>query len=145
MKFGFVEKREYKRVIASLIARYSLLTDVHVRNYHSNPEFVHPVDPDDKHTQGAATSDLSAGGLALVGPDLFRAGYKVLVTFIIPDHPPEVSAVTEVRWVQQFMEGAVPKYRAGLKFLLIRKNDVERLKSYLVELEKISKEQHPPQ
>lgn len=134
MKFGFVEKREFERLVVSLAARYSMMTDVHLRGYHSNPEFVHPVDPQDAHAQQASTSDLSAGGLALVGPDMFRAGYKVLVTFKIADADPEITAVTEVRWVTQFMEGAVPKYRAGLKFLLIRKSDVERLKTYLATL-----------
>jgi Tfp pilus assembly protein PilZ len=131
MTMGFLEKRHSERIVLSIATKYNLLNEVAFQGYKRNPDFVKPVPVSPSGQPMGQMKDLSEGGMALVGGDLFRAGYKVLVTFEIPDSPPEISCVTEVRWVQQFKEGARTMYRAGLQFLLMRQEDAERLKAYL--------------
>jgi len=131
LKPGIIEKRQQERIPVSLKARYLLLTDENVRGYRSNPDFVKPIETVPGKAPTAQMKDLSEGGMALVGSDLFRAGYKVLVSFEIPEPAAEISSVTEVMWVQQFMEGGRPMYRAGLRFMLMRKYDVEKMKAFL--------------
>ncbi len=131
MTMGFLEKRASERIILSLVTKYSLLSENAFRGYKNNPDFVNPVVVSPSGVPLGHTQDISQGGMALVGGDLFRAGYKVLVSFELPQSPPEISCVTEVKWVQQFKEGARTMYRAGLQFLLMRQEDTERLKAFL--------------
>lgn len=131
MSMGFLEKRSSERIVLSIVSKYSLLSEAAFRGYKNNPDFVRPIPVNSAGQPAGQMKDLSEGGMALVGGDLFRAGYKVLVSFELPGAPPEISCVTEVRWVQQFKEGARTMYRAGLQFLLMRQEDTERLKAYL--------------
>ncbi len=131
MKIGFVEKRQQQRVQVSLQASYQLLSEDKAREYRNNPDFVKQDEAQTSSFQRGQAKDLSEGGMALVGTDLFRPGYKVLVTFEVPNLQTELTYVAEVRWVQQFEEMKRPMYRAGLKFLLLKKGDALKLKEFL--------------
>jgi len=84
MTMGFLEKRASERIILSLVTKYSLLSENAFRGYKNNPDFVNPVVVSPSGVPQGHTQDISQGGMALVGGDLFRAGYKVLVSFELP-------------------------------------------------------------
>jgi c-di-GMP-binding flagellar brake protein YcgR len=131
MKMGFVEQRQSERVQVSLKATYQVLTENQARDYQNNPDFIRQYDASMAAFSKGETVDVSEGGLALVGVDLFRTGYKVLLRLELPETPGELMYMTEVRWVQAFTEANVTRYRAGLKFLYLRKGDGKKLTEYL--------------
>jgi hypothetical protein len=136
MTMGFVEHREHERVHVSLKTTYQILDETKVLQYQRNPDFVKQYDASMAAFQKGETMDVSEGGLALVGLEMFRAGYKVLLKLQLPGSMEELVFLAEVRWTQQFVENNLTRYRSGLKFLYFRKGDAIKLGVYLKSLPK---------
>jgi hypothetical protein len=131
MKQGFVEQRQHERVQVSLKASYQILDEARAIQYQNNPDFVKQYEPSMMAFAKGETMDVSEGGLALVGLEMFRAGYKILLRLELPGVPGELTFLAEVRWVQQSTEANLTRYRSGLKFLYFRKGDGAQLSEYL--------------
>jgi hypothetical protein len=136
MVMGFVEHREHERVRAALKANYQILDETRVLQYQQNPDFVKQYDPSMAAFAKGETLDVSEGGLALGGFEMFRAGYKVLLKLELPGNVEELVFLAEVRWAQQYVENNLTRYRSGLKFLYLRKGDGVKLSEYLKSLPK---------
>lgn len=137
MKQGLVEKRQHERVQVALKASYEPLSDSKAKEYSASAGYIPQNDTGGEgggvlsFFRGEA-KDLSMGGMALVGTEPFRTGQKILVKFELPALQSELTYVAEVRWVQQFEELKRPMYRAGLKFLLLKAGDAQKMHNYIM-------------
>jgi Tfp pilus assembly protein PilZ len=128
-KTGWVEKRQYERVMATLKASYERLSGSKAAELLAHPDYL--ATSGGQNFLGATTSDVSKGGLSLLGQEAFSVGEKLLVKLEIPLFKGAVTCLAEVVWTDQFEEMHRRVYRAGLKFLSMHKDDVLRVDEYL--------------
>lgn len=132
---GWVEKRQHERVLATLRASYERLDPARADEIERRPDYL--ATPATGGVLGGSgvlpgtTRDVSQGGLALLGQEPFKTGERLLVHLELPQVKGRVTALAEVRWTDQFEEMHRQVYRAGLKFLSLLREDVERLNGYL--------------
>lgn len=128
---GVLEKRQHERIQVALQATYQLLTEDKAKEVLFHPDFLNHPEQHVGSLFSAGSSDLSMGGMALVAVEPIRKGSKVLVTFEVPATQTPLTCLAEVRWVQQFEEMKRPMFRAGLRFLSLRREDVLKLADFL--------------
>ena len=132
---GWVEKRQFERVTATLKASYERLDSTRAVELQNHPDYLATPDASGFWNGQAAlngtTSDVSKGGLALLGQEPFKVGERVLVKLDLPQLKGAITCLAEVRWTDDFEEMRRNVHRAGLKFTSMLREDVERLNDYL--------------
>jgi len=134
-KTGWVEKRQHERILATLKASYERLDVTRAAELERHPDYLTAPDAggfwNSQTSLPGTTCDVSKGGLALVGQDPFRVGERILIKLELPQVKGPITCLAEVRWADNFEEMHRKVYRAGLRFLSLLREDVERLNEYL--------------
>jgi hypothetical protein len=135
---GFMERRVFERVVASVRVTYRLIPQKELMGLLSGPSYRDTTSdrlPELAKTSGvihAMTRDLSVSGMALSGPVQFPAGDAVAVFLYLPDAPSPVTIVADVVHSESTGGTGENAFRAGLKILAINREDVMRLEKYLL-------------
>jgi hypothetical protein len=109
-KTGWVEKRQYERVMATLKASYERLSGSKAAELLAHPDYL--ATSGGQNFLGATTSDVSKGGLSLL-PRGVQCRGKLLVKLEIPLFKGAVTCLAEVVWTDQFEEMHRRVYRRG--------------------------------
>ena len=136
---GWMEKRQFERIDASVKVTYSLipkaqlvstLTDPAYRDSHAD----HLPDLSKKSaTVHAVTRDISMGGMSLVGESAFPEDMAVEIHLYLPTYPVPLTMIAEVVRNQAESSGSAGStFRAGIKILAINRQDVMRLDKFLL-------------
>ena len=119
-RYGTVdfERRKYPRVKLSLTVEYSRI--------------------DSSMKKTGRTSNASEGGLEIYLPEQVEVGdqLKLKVFFSCGDELKSVDAVAEVVWTDLRLGEAWGEYRAGVKFVEISSDELDKLKDFLISFTK---------
>ena len=85
-----------------------------------------------KDSIAGLTYNISEGGICLLSKYPLHKGSTVDIDFSIPFHT-RISAVAEVKWITDLGSN---QYSNGLQFMSIKEDDLDKLKTYLLEKEK---------
>jgi Tfp pilus assembly protein PilZ len=138
IRTGWMERRLYERVDATLRVTYRVIPKGELRALLSDPSYRDttsdrlPALAKTSRVVSAVTRDLSVGGMALTGTDPFPRGDAVALFLYIPDAPAPVTIVAEVVRSEPTGGAGESAHRAGLKILAINREDVVRLEKYLL-------------
>jgi len=138
VKVGWMERRMFERVAASLRVTYRRVPKAELVELLSNPAYRESTTdhlPELAKTSSvlsAVTQDLSMGGMSLSGPEEFPLGDAVAVYLYLPDAPTPVTVVAEVVRSDRMGGTGDGGFRAGLKILAVTREDVVRIEKYLL-------------
>jgi Tfp pilus assembly protein PilZ len=80
--------------------------------------------------ENVVSANIGGGGLCVLTRDSWPVGAKVLVIVEIPRQQELVNAITRVVWAKELGNG---RYRAGLEYTFITREDRNRLEHWLEE------------
>ncbi len=143
---GWMEKRQFERIDASikvtycLIPKADLVTTLSDASYRESMADQLPELSKKSVVMNAVTRDISMGGMSLVGQESFPEDSALEIHLYLPGYPAPVTLIAEViRAVSENSGSATGStHRAGIKILAINRKDVIRLDKFLL-AEKISK------
>jgi len=141
-KTGWVEKRQYERIMATLRVEYQIVSGPETQkllsheNYRQTTVDHLPELSEKSSLYRAVTKDISLGGLSLVSQQPFEAGTVLEVSLHLPNFSNILKFLAEIRHVETTMEMGKVLYHAGLKTLAIHKGDVNNIAQYLIEQQK---------
>ncbi len=136
---GWMEKRQFERIDASVKVTYCLIPKADLVNTLSNPAYresttdMLPELSKKSAIVHAVTRDISMGGMSLVGQMAFPDDMALEIHLYLPNFPAPITLIAEV--IRATMENAGSNgstFRAGLKILAINKKDVIRLDKFLL-------------
>lgn len=143
---GWIEKRQYQRVDASIRVAYRFidrmelidsLTDKPYKDWTAE----HLDELSRKSTVlNAVTKNISMGGMALIGPEQFPEDKSLEIKLFLPTYASPIKMLADVVSAQKeipTLQGT--NYRAGIKILAINSDDVVKLDMYLLS-EKLRKQ-----
>jgi hypothetical protein len=137
-KSGWVEKRQFERVVATLKADYRLVDPKDSKKILENTNYKNTtVDqlPELSKTSSlyhAVTKDISMGGLALVGEQPFPMGGVVEIGLHLPKYKSVLKFLAEVVHTESFKEMGRVIHRAGVRTMAINQEDLEKINQYLI-------------
>ena len=136
---GWIEKRQFERIDASVKVTYCLIPKADLVTTLSNPSYRESTMdqlPDLSKKSAiahAVTRDISMGGMSLVGQEPFPPDIALEIHLYLPNYPAPITLIAEVIRVALEAGGSNgTTHRAGLKILAINKQDVIRLDKYLL-------------
>lgn len=136
---GWMEKRQFERIDASIKVTYSLVPKSELVQVLSDPAYRESSADDLPELSKksaivhAVTRDISIGGMSLVGQDEFPDDSALEIHLYLPGYPAPVSLIAEVLRVQSESSASSGNtFRAGIKILAINRRDVVRLDKYLL-------------
>lgn len=136
---GWMEKRQFERIDASVKVTYSLVPKSELVNTLSDPAYREssadhlPELSKKSAVAHAVTRDISIGGMSLVGQAAFPPDTALEIHLYLPNYPTPVTLLAEVVRAQTESNGSMgTTYRAGIKILAINRKDVLRLDKYLL-------------
>jgi c-di-GMP-binding flagellar brake protein YcgR len=136
---GWMEKRQYERIDASVKVTYSLVPKAELgailahSSYSESTVDRLPELSKKSAIIHAVTRDISVGGMSLVGQEAFSADSALEIHLYLPSYPTPITLLAEVVRVQAEIGGSSGStYRAGIKILAINRKDVTRLDKYLL-------------
>jgi hypothetical protein len=136
---GWMEKRQFERIDASVKVTYSLIPKTDLVTSLSNPNYREsttdhlPELSKKSAIVHAVTRDISIGGMSLVGQDPFPPDTALEIHLYLPTYPVPLTLLAEVIRIQAESSGSTGStYRAGIKILAINRQDVNRLDKYLL-------------
>lgn len=126
----WIEKRSSQRLSSFLKAAYRRLED-HETSQLRNDQDCQAALGRLGELLEAQTTDLSLGGMSLLGRDSFTHGDILLVQVDLPKIGGPFLCLGEVRWAGRYdgVDGTV--FTAGLKTMYAHRYDLVRLNSYL--------------
>jgi hypothetical protein len=145
IKTGWMEKRLFERVSASVKVTYRQVSKEEVVSMLNHPHYKDstadqlPELAEKSTVFHAVTRDVSLGGMALVGEQPFPEGSAVAIHLHLPGYPSPVTLMAEVVRNQEIGSMKGSQYRAGVKILAINRADVVRMEKYLL-VEKLKQE-----
>ncbi len=110
----FLERRQFPRVQKAIPIRFRVIDD--------QKEIESLLDRK-KRDQKAETIDLSEGGVYITAMDRLKIGCILRLDIQLAESPIPLSAFAEVVWSNET--------GAGLRFLAMKEEDAEKLKSYI--------------
>jgi hypothetical protein len=145
IKSGWMEKRQFERVAATVKVTYRIVTKEEVVTMLNHPHYKDskadqlPELAEKSTVFHAVTRDVSLGGMAVVGDQPFPEGSAVAIHLHLPGYPNPVTLMAEI--IRQTEIGGMRgvQYRAGVKILAINRADVVRMEKYLL-VEKLKQE-----
>ena len=139
LRTGWMEKRQFERVDATVKVTYSLVPKSELVRILSDSAYRESsVDhlPDlakKSATVHAVTRDISIGGMSLVGQEDIPEDTALEIHLYLPGYPVPLSLLAEVVRIQsESSASSGNSFRAGLKILAINRQDVIRLDKYLL-------------
>jgi len=136
---GWIEKRQFERIDASVKVTYCLLPKSELVATLSNPAYRDsttdqlPALSKKSAIVHAVTRDISMGGMSLVGQEAFPDDTALEIHLYLPSYPAPITLLAEVVRAGSESGGSNGStYRAGLKILAINKQDVIRLDKFLL-------------
>ena len=136
---GWMEKRQFERIDASIKVTYCLIPKVDLVDTLSNPAYresttdLLPELSKKSAIVHAVTRDISMGGMSLVGQLAFPPDMALEIHLYLPQHPVPLTLLAEVVRADAEAGGTNGStFRAGLKILAINKPDVIRLDKFLL-------------
>lgn len=136
---GWMEKRQFERIDASIKVTYCLVPKADLVKILSEPAYREsstdhlPELSKKSAIVHAVTRDISMGGMSLVGQESFPADSALEIHLYLPGYPAPVTLVAEVIRTQSESSASTgDTHRAGIKILAINRQDVARLDKYLL-------------
>ena len=136
---GWMEKRQFERIDASVKVTYCLVPKSELVGILSDPAYRessadHLPDLSKKSAVvHAVTRDISLGGMSLVGQQSFPEDSALEIHLHLPGYPAPLTLIAEVvRALSESSGNNGSTYRAGIKILAINRKDVVRLDKYLL-------------
>jgi len=145
IKSGYMEKRQFERVEATVKVTFRLVSKEEVVAMLNHPHYREstadqlPELAEKSTVFHAVTRDLSLGGMAVVGDQPFPEGSAVTIQLHLPGYPNPVTLMAEVIRQQEIGGMRGTQYRAAIKILAINRADVVRMEKYLL-VEKLKQE-----
>jgi hypothetical protein len=127
---NWIEKRGNQRLLSVLKAGFRRVGEKEVAKLKTERDSMHFLNGIHNLTS-VQTTDLSSGGLSLLGKEPFKNGEWLLVEVDLPKAGGGFRCLAEVRWVDSYQTSEGTTYRTGLKFTFIRPYDLDRVNSYL--------------
>ncbi len=115
----FVEKRAYPRVPVKLPVKYRLVDDM------AGIQSILEMRKTETNTN---TNDISLGGMYIVSDQKLTVGNILHLDITLPGKAKRLAAFGEVVWSKDS--------GAGLRFMMIKSEDLEALKSFMDETDK---------
>jgi Tfp pilus assembly protein PilZ len=112
----FVEKRSNPRIPVKLPVKFSLVDDA------AGIQNIREMQKKENLTQ---TGDMSLGGIYIIADQRLEVGTILHLDFTLPDKPNQLTSFAEVVWSNAS--------GAGLRFIMIKGEDMEKLQSFLTE------------
>ena len=137
-KTGWMEKRQYERVVATLKIDYRLVdakdSKKALEHAHYKQTTVDHLPELSKKSplHHAVTKDISMGGLALLGTEPFAMGTIVEIGLHLPKYKTTLKFLTKVVRAETFIEMGRTIHRAGVQTLAINQEDLNRIQKYLL-------------
>lgn len=103
----YVERRKFTRLAIPMEIRWG---------YHSKK----------LSTVGATAHDVSGGGLCLILDHPIKVGTRLKTALIFPSERRPVTAVSRVMWVHPLHQHGKERFKMGLKYLKIEREDRQR-------------------
>jgi c-di-GMP-binding flagellar brake protein YcgR len=135
---AYIEKRQFERVAARIQVRYQIIAGEEADRLAASSAY-HDIslpnvkDKSVKDVMTVVTENVSVGGLMIVGDKPFKGGASMNVELVLPQTPMPLKALAVVVRASdkpaQTPQG--PRYTAGLRFLAINKEDVQRIQRYI--------------
>jgi hypothetical protein len=120
-----VEKRRFPRLSVSLHVRFKVINNT--------PEAEELAKG--REAQPSKSTNVSKGGVALSTEYRLAKGDLVKVELVLPGSIKPVKAFAEVKWCAAAKEGDKDgAFRAGILFMALRREDEERLDTFLGQL-----------
>lgn len=136
---GWMEKRQFERIDASVKVTYCLIPKADLLNTLADPAYREsttdqlPELSKKSAIVHAVTRDISMGGMSLVGQVAFPQDMALEIHLYLPNFPAPITLIAEViRAAGEAGGGNGSTFRAGLKILAINKKDVVRLDKFLL-------------
>ncbi len=141
-KSGWVEKRRFERVLATLKMEYSIVEGREAQKLLSHENYSQttvdhlPKLSEKSSLYKAVTKDISMGGLALVSQNPLKVGTVLEVALHLPNYKASLKFLAEIRHVETTMEMGKTLFQAGIQTLAIHKGDVDLIAEYLIDQKK---------
>lgn len=149
IRTGWMEKRQFERIDASIKVTYCLVPKTELVKILSDPAYREssadhlPELSKKSVTMHAVTRDLSMGGMSLVGQEAFPEDSALEIHLYLPGYPAPITLIAEVvRALSESSGSNGSTFRAGIKILAINRQDVMRLDKFLL-AEKIRQRNGP--
>ena len=136
-KSGWVEKRKFERVVATLKMEYQIVSGPEAKKLLSHEHYQQttvdqlPELSQKSSVYQAVTKDISAGGLALMSQQPLQKGMLLEVSLHLPHYKTILKFLAEIRHVQTLVEMGRTLFQAGIQIMAINKADVERISDYV--------------
>jgi hypothetical protein len=139
IRTGWMEKRQFERIDASIKVTYCLVPKTELVKILSEPAYREssvdhlPELSKKSVTMHAVTRDLSMGGMSLVGQESFPEDSALEIHLYLPGYPAPITLIAEViRALSESSGSNGSTFRAGIKILAINRQDVMRLDKFLL-------------
>jgi c-di-GMP-binding flagellar brake protein YcgR len=139
IRTGWMEKRQFERIDASIKVTYFLVPKIELVKILSDPAYREsstdhlPELSKKSATFSAVTRDLSMGGMSLVAPEALPPDSALEIHLYLPGYPTPVTLIAEViRFFSESSGSNGSTFRAGIKILAINRQDVLRLDKFLL-------------
>ncbi len=136
---GWMEKRQFERIDASVKVTYCLVPKAELLNILSDPAYREssadhlPELSKKSAVFHAVTRDISMGGMSLVGQASFPEDSALQIHLYLPGYPTPITLIAEVVRAQvESNASSGATYRAGIKILAVNRKDVVHLDKYLL-------------
>ena len=133
-KTGWIEKRQFERIVATLKVDYRLVESKALDHHHykeSKTEHVHEK-AKKSPLYHAVTKDISMGGLALLSQYPFEMGGMVEISLHLPKYKSVLKFMAKVVRTESFIEMGRTVHRAGVQTLAINQADLDRIEKYIL-------------
>jgi hypothetical protein len=136
---GWVEKRQFERVLATLKMEYQIVTGPESQKLLSHENYSQttvdhlPKLSEKSSLYRAVTKDISLGGLALISQQPLQKGTLLEVSLHLPNYKTKLKFLAQIMHVETTVEMGRTLFNAGIRTLAIHKGDVDRIAEYLID------------
>ena len=137
-KRGWVERRQFERVVATLEVDYRFLNAedsekiLHQKDYQQTAADRFPELSSKTPFYHAVTRDIGLGGLALLGEQPFEVGKLIEVSLRMTQSGRVIKLLAQIIHSEPSTESGRVVHRAGMKTLAIYQEDLNRIEEYLI-------------
>lgn len=132
---AYIEKRASERLATRINVSYSIITDAELDRLASTKNYQdislgENRDMKVKDVMNVVTENISVGGLMIVSEKPLKAGLSMNLELQLPQTPVPLKCLAVVVRGSEMPQNGL--YTAGLRFLAINKDDVDKIQRYIV-------------
>jgi len=134
-KTGWIEKRQFERIVATLKIDYRRMDSMKAleHDHYKKSKTEHISEKAHRSPlYHAVTKDISMGGLSILGQEPFNVGDLVEISLHLPKYKSVLKFMSQVRRTESFIELGRTIHRAGLQTLAINQADLDRIEKYIL-------------